>query len=138
VRAGALLNTRACISHKENRLLCKSLLSSYLYTKTLTKAFLNWILFDEQFKYVASSSGASQVGADQEFKTVVLNDLAVYKNGYLYVYVSNETPNIDVFFDNLQVTHVRGPILEETHYYPFGLTIIGISTKAMNFGDPEN
>jgi RHS repeat-associated protein len=118
--------------------LCKSLLSSYLYTNTLTKAFLNWILFDEQFKYVASSSGASQVGADQEFKTVVLNDLAVYKNGYLYVYVSNETPNIDVFFDNLQVTHVRGPILEETHYYPFGLTIIGISTKAMNFGDPEN
>ena len=99
---------------------------------------MNWILFDEQFNYVSSSSGFEQVGADQEFKIHQFNGLAVNKNGYLYIYVSNETPNIDVFFDNLQVTHVRGPLVSEESFYPFGLSQAGISSTAVNFGSPIN
>ncbi|MCA6440917.1 MAG: RHS repeat-associated core domain-containing protein, partial [Chitinophagaceae bacterium] len=103
-------------------------LSNQTPISTRPKAFLNWILFDEQFKYV--SGGFDQVGNDQEFKTHTQTALPITRNGYLYVYVSNETPNIDVFFDNVQVTHNRGPLTEETHYYPFGGTLSAISSKA--------
>ncbi len=43
------------------------------------------------------------------------------KNGYVYVYFSNESDEI-VYYDNFMLTHELGPIREETHYYPFGLT----------------
>jgi RHS repeat-associated protein len=55
----------------------------------------------------------------------------IAKNGYLYVYVSNESQQ-DVYFDDLNVKHYTGPLVQEQSYYPFGLQMAGISDKALN------
>jgi RHS repeat-associated protein len=99
---------------------------------TIPKAYINYIFFDDQFKYAGgnvSRVGASGTVKDHWTVDAQLQNITVPKNGYIFVYVSNES-NLDVFFDNLQVIHKPGPILEETHYYPFGLTMAGISSRA--------
>jgi RHS repeat-associated protein len=105
------------------------------------KAYLNWILFDEQFNIVtnSTSSGTRQVksGPDVKDSTLTSGEFTIAKNGYLYIYVSNESP-MDVFFDKLAVEHRVGRIVSEDHYYAYGLTMAGISSKALNFGGAEN
>jgi len=107
----------------------------------LPKAYLCVLFFDEQFKFDEAGSrvypisySSNGVGTiDKTFS----NAIAAGKNGYAYIYFTNES-NEMVYFDNFYLSHERGPILEETHYYPFGLTMAGISSKAIAFGSPSN
>jgi hypothetical protein len=113
------------------------------------KAYLNWILLDNQFRYVGgmvgtnNQSGALQVGDGgtnngQLRDPLAVTGLPISKSGYLYIYLSNATEHQDVFFDNLSVVHYSGPMVEENHYYPFGLTMAGISDKALKGQYAEN
>jgi RHS repeat-associated protein len=64
--------------------------------------------------------------------TLGLGNIKAPKNGYAMVYVSNRSEQ-PVYFDNLQVGKVAGNILEENHYYAYGLRIAAISSR--KFGD---
>ncbi|HWK02143.1 MAG TPA: DUF6443 domain-containing protein [Puia sp.] len=110
-------------------------------------AYLNWVLLDNQFNYVSipgqNQSGALQVGnygtsSGKLQAPLAMSGIVMRKSGYLYIYVSNATKGWDVFFDNLTVKVRTGPLLEETHYYPGGLTMAGISDKALKTNYSEN
>jgi RHS repeat-associated protein len=93
------------------------------------RAFINVIFFDEQFKVVdfkVSAVGTSGALKDHYNE---LNNIAATKSGFVYIYCSNES-DVNVYFDNVQVVHTRGALLSDEHYYPFGLTMAGISSKA--------
>ncbi len=93
------------------------------------RAYLNFVLFDEDFNLVEGSSGVKQVAATpDELQTLAQDNVIMEKSGFLYVYTSNETQQ-DVFFDNVTVALAGTPVLEETHYYPFGLAINGLSEQ---------
>ncbi|HEY1201041.1 MAG TPA: hypothetical protein VGE79_08680, partial [Niastella sp.] len=98
--------------------------------KDKPKAYLNFVLFDDQFKLVEENSGVRSVKAEpDQLQTLAVEKMPVKNTGFLYVYTSNETEQ-DVLFDNVTVAAANGPLLEESHYYPFGLVMAGISSQA--------
>jgi len=103
------------------------------------KAYLNYVLFDDMFNMVDENSGVKQVqGSPDELQTLSVNKFSIKKTGILYIYTSNESGE-NVYFDNLVISHNSGPLLEETHYYPFGLTMAGVSSAAIKGSKyPEN
>lgn len=100
------------------------------YNSSRPKAFINYIVFDEQFNAVAR--GFKQVENPGPLQPpIVRSDIPITQNGWIYVFVNNESQQA-VYFDNFQVIHARSNILEETHYYPFGLVMKAISPRSLS------
>jgi RHS repeat-associated protein len=90
------------------------------------KAYLNYILFDKDF--VPYDMGWDQIDVDAlENGTDVEHDeleltAPVRKPGYIYIYLSNENGKIvDVYFDDLTITHHFSPVIQVDDYYAFGM-----------------
>ncbi|MDP1726651.1 MAG: DUF6443 domain-containing protein [Bacteroidota bacterium] len=88
---------------------------------TLTpKGYLNYIIFDENMNFLPEASGAIKVFQANTWTDLSVNAFKVPVNGFIYVFTSN-TSSITIRTDNLFVLHWQGQLLEEFHYYPYGL-----------------
>ncbi len=103
------------------------------------RAYLNYILFDENMQIDKSFSNAFQVNSTGSWEQIgTTTPLTIPTNGYLAVYLSNQSQGIScydcatVHFDQLQIRLQKGRQLEESHYYPFGLPMAGLSSAAEN------
>jgi RHS repeat-associated protein len=91
------------------------------------KAYLNWLVFDRNYilktgGYVKMSDVAKENGSDIAHEKLS-SQLIIKEPGYVYVYLSNEeTTPLDVYFDDVAITQVKGPLIQQQDYDPFGLT----------------
>ncbi|MFT3748129.1 MAG: DUF6443 domain-containing protein [Agriterribacter sp.] len=102
---------------------------------TAPQAYLTMLFFDERFNLVSVTDGGvvqAQVASTWSTSTapLVLANIKVPRNGYVYVYVSNRSDQ-HVYFDDFKVSATAGNIIEENHYYAFGMRIAAISSKKL-------
>ncbi len=96
------------------------------------KAYLNWVFIDDAFRQLDGDAGQGwmQVGAGvTDFAPLVQANIKVPKSGYVYIWVSNDS-EVPVYFDDLAINHRAGPLLQEDDYYPFGLEMKMLGSKA--------
>lgn len=100
-------------------------------TSSKPRAYINYIILDDHFSYIDGnvSPVGDNPGVKDHHNDATMQSIDILKNGYIYIYCSNESP-VNVFFDNLQVIQTRGPLLEEMHYYPFGGLLSHICSQA--------
>ncbi len=110
-------------------------INSSMWDDTAPKAYLNYILFDENFALV--DFGFDQISTQGEqvgVTPVVPHDylslhVKVAQKGYLYVYLSNEQPTLtNVYFDDMKIVQYSG-VEQLSDYYPFGLTFNSYSRE---------
>ena len=108
------------------------------------KAFLNYVLFDNDYKIIDfdadQATGAAEIpqtNPQLHQHEQLIFDLTIEKEGFLYIYVSNESKeNMDVYFDDLRVNQTYSNIVAGGDFYPFGLSIKDreISREMYRFG----
>lgn len=102
------------------------------------KAFVTILLFDKNYNLVDAAWDQIDVAANQTSGTVktppnhdyMTKEVTVAEAGYAYVFLSNEHPTyVDVYFDDLTITHTPGQVIAVNDYYPFGLTFNSYSRE---------
>ncbi len=98
-------------------------------TGTGPKAYLNYIVFDQNFipldmGFRRLSATPRENGQDiaPERLAVEGSNITISKAGYVYTWISNEndTP-LEVYFDDFKVVQTNSPVIQVQDYYPYGL-----------------
>jgi RHS repeat-associated protein len=80
------------------------------------------------------SAAPKEQGQDVAHELLSSPTINITQAGYVYIYVSNEeTTPVEVYFDDFRVTHVKSPVIQTDDYYPFGLSISGLSYQRENY-----
>jgi RHS repeat-associated protein len=102
---------------------------------TRPSAYLNYILFDENYVPLKAKSFPVQDNMGVRHTVAFDAEVQVEELGYLFVYLSYENENtVPVYFDELRITYTESPVIQVNNYYPFGLT----ATEWVREGETDN
>lgn len=96
------------------------------------KAYLIWRFYDKADNFINSQSQLLNT-CGQGAWIKLEGDFEAPQDGYLEIFVLNES-DVEVWFDDMQIKHQQGMIVQENHYYPFGMNIVSLEKN----GDPNN
>ena len=106
-------------------------------TSDAPRAFLNYILFDQNMNYVTAgfeqlSTAAHGVGVHE---TLSMDGIVAEQEGYILAYLSNENAEpVNVHFDDFTVTQTKTRVVSSQDYYPFGGTF---NSFTRNYSEPQ-
>lgn len=97
--------------------------------ESVPKAFVTILLFDKEYNLVDAAWKQITTDGLQSSETVkqpphdyMYREVTVAEPGFAYVFVSNEHPTwVNVYFDDVTVTHTPSAIVSSSDYYAFGL-----------------
>ncbi|MBB6609985.1 hypothetical protein H7F15_02955 [Pontibacter sp. Tf4] len=91
--------------------------------KGVPKAYLRYIVYDSDSNYVTSGYQALGRNGKGNWEKLELKYKAE-EDGFAEVYLANESGN-DAWFDDMSVSVTSAMIVQENHYYPFGMVMQG-------------
>jgi RHS repeat-associated protein len=101
------------------------LLNTSASTGTGPKAYLNWLVFDQNFAlvnggYVRMTDAAKEYGQDVMHEKLSA-EIPIITSGFVYVYLSNENESVvEVYYDQFAVALRKSPVIDATDLYPYG------------------
>ncbi|MEJ0031739.1 MAG: hypothetical protein WDO15_15790 [Bacteroidota bacterium] len=101
-------------------------------TTMAPKAYLNYVIFDRDYNFLTGnfvplSTAAREYGQDGAHERLAC-DLPIKTAGYVYIYLSNDNValggrQVEVYFDDFKVVHIKSPVVQSQDYYPFGMVM---------------
>jgi RHS repeat-associated protein len=95
-------------------------------------AYLKYIVLDQDSQYVYSDVQVINSAAGQNWQELKLH-YKVEQDGFVQVFVYNESGQ-EVFFDDITIRKDPALIVQENHYDPWGMNLVGIE----KLGKPDH
>jgi RHS repeat-associated protein len=90
-------------------------------------AYLKYIVLDQDSNYISSNVQVISSAASQNWQELKLQ-YKVEQEGFVQVFVYNESGQ-EVFFDDITIRKDPALIVQENHYDPWGMNLVGIEKQ---------